>query len=325
MRRSILLLLLAVAALALPVAGAAEDGSPVDASIADGSAQRRLDAARATWRAFDGASHYRMSVALSCNCTLPVRKPQSIEVRDGRPTRRPPASRRLYATVWRLLARVQEAIDQRVGVLTVRYDGRGVPRDLSVHVEPGDPRRDARGPGHALRARSTDAPRRHRRGADLAARARRTRGDAVAAGRVGDLLLDAERAARGVRRRVASDDERAVAADADGPRDAVAVLVDLELDLRRPSSGLTFSFAVALPLQVPATRVAFEPRASPPWSSPGGSSAPCLARAAPGATAIAASASVSAAVRAFRSMVSFRPCLATMFSRQRSSRFTGDR
>lgn len=132
MRRTIPLAVLA--ALALPAAAPAglRNSGPADPSIADGSAQRALDGARATWRAFDGRAHYRMSVSLSCFCTPDAAAPHRIEVRDGRPTR--PSGMHRYATVGRLFARVQEAIDQRVAVLDVRYDRHGVPRELWVDV-----------------------------------------------------------------------------------------------------------------------------------------------------------------------------------------------
>jgi hypothetical protein len=135
MRRARIATGLALAALALPAAaGAFENTGPVDPSIADGSAQRALDAARATWRGFDGRGHYRMRMRMSCFCSSDALVPRSVEVRDGRPVRPPPAGWHRYATVSRLFARVQEAIDQRVALLTVSYDARGVPRELSVDV-----------------------------------------------------------------------------------------------------------------------------------------------------------------------------------------------
>jgi hypothetical protein len=115
-----------------PVASALAPGDTVDPDIADGSAQRALDAARARWRAFDVHS-YRYRAQLQCFCTPGTIAPAVLVVRAGKPVD-PPARLRGIATVPRIFRRVQEAIDDRVAGLSVRYGKRGVPR--SVQIDP---------------------------------------------------------------------------------------------------------------------------------------------------------------------------------------------
>jgi hypothetical protein len=105
-------------------------GDDVDPSIADGSAQGALDAARAHWRA-TGIRSYRFRVRSECFCPPAFRRPESIVVRRGRPVR-PPAHLRVVASVPRLQRTVQDAIDDRVGGLSVRYGRRGVPRRIAI-------------------------------------------------------------------------------------------------------------------------------------------------------------------------------------------------
>jgi len=112
------------------------DRQPVDPGIADGSAQRALDAARERWAAA-GIDSYAMRVRISCFCDRATTTPRTLVVRDGRPAggrraRRTPAALRPYASVPRIFARVQRAIDDRVALLTVRYDRRGLPTSLYV-------------------------------------------------------------------------------------------------------------------------------------------------------------------------------------------------
>lgn len=138
----------ALAALLLALAAAAPSGAiptppsppaadpggkqpPVDPGIADGSEQRRLDAARERWAAAAIGS-YRMRVRVSCFCGRAVTRPRTVVVRGGRPVRPVSAITRPYATVPRLFARVQAAIDARVALMTVRYDRRGVVASLYV-------------------------------------------------------------------------------------------------------------------------------------------------------------------------------------------------
>ena len=143
------LVLLALALLSLAVAAApagaiptppsppAARPQPVDPEIASGAARRALDAARARWTAA-GIDSYAMRARISCFCGREVTRPRTLVVRDGRPARvrgrAVPAPLRPYATVPRLFARVQAAIDDRVALLTVRYDRRGVVTSLYVDV-----------------------------------------------------------------------------------------------------------------------------------------------------------------------------------------------
>ncbi len=126
-------LLLTALTVGTPAQATDGPGPTVDPRIADGTAQRELDAARAAWSAY-GQRHYRMRVATDCFCPPEVRRSRRIEVRDGRPVARPPAHLRPYATVWRIFARTQEAIDNRVAGLTATYDAHGIPRELFVDV-----------------------------------------------------------------------------------------------------------------------------------------------------------------------------------------------
>jgi Family of unknown function (DUF6174) len=105
---------------------------PVDPAIADGSAQQALDAARARWRA-TGLRSYRYRARRICFCAPRYTRAARIVVRRGHPAD-PPARLRRVATVPRLLRRVQDAIDDRVASLTVRYGGRGVPHVIAVDV-----------------------------------------------------------------------------------------------------------------------------------------------------------------------------------------------
>jgi uncharacterized protein DUF6174 len=115
-------------AVAVPLALLAPaHADPVDPAIADGSAQRRLDAARARWAAA-GLRTYSFRVERQCFC-VPARA--VIAVRRGRPVH-PPAQLRDVATVPRLLRVVQRAIDGRVTSLRVHYGRRGVPRSISI-------------------------------------------------------------------------------------------------------------------------------------------------------------------------------------------------
>lgn len=131
------------AGLAAPAAGsrAHAAGAPTapprdapDPRIADGSAQRDLDAARERWRSL-GVRSYRMRVRLSCFCPRETTRPRTVVVRGGRIGRGIPLPARAYASVPRLFARVQRAIDDRVAQLDVTYGARdGVPRSIAVDV-----------------------------------------------------------------------------------------------------------------------------------------------------------------------------------------------
>jgi hypothetical protein len=99
-------------------------------SIADGTAQRALDAARQRWQAA-GVGDYHFTVERVCFCAPAFRGPETIVVRAGVPLA-PPAAFENVATVPRLHAIVQKAIDDRVERLAVSYDALGVPLSISI-------------------------------------------------------------------------------------------------------------------------------------------------------------------------------------------------
>ena len=135
MVRLLLIVVLALAA-APPAAGAGAQ-QDVDPQIADGSAQRALDAARARWRA-TGLRSYDFRVALLCFCSEDVRRPHDLRVRGGRPIGPgPPRHLREVATVPRMHRVVQAAIDARVDGLSVRYGRRGLPRRIDIDADRG--------------------------------------------------------------------------------------------------------------------------------------------------------------------------------------------
>ena len=130
-------LLLAIALLVLAgVASAAAQSPPgpvfprnePDPSIRDGSAQRALDRARKRWRRAD-IHNYRFSLDRACFC--PPTDTPVLFVRNDRPVNAT-ADTRLVATVRRLQRRVQAAIDDEVAGLDVRYDRRGIPREIGI-------------------------------------------------------------------------------------------------------------------------------------------------------------------------------------------------
>ena len=131
-----LLLLLPVAAVATGTAVAADEPlpRPVAANITDGTAQDRLDAARARWRT-KGFRSYSEQVDLSCFCG--PTPPRIVRVRGGRLGRPVASEIREVATVPRQFRLVQGAIDDRVSGLRVRYGRRGHPVSISI-----DPRAD---------------------------------------------------------------------------------------------------------------------------------------------------------------------------------------
>jgi hypothetical protein len=96
-------------------------------SIRDGSAQRALDRARERWREA-GIRTYRFRLIRQCFC--PQAEPL-LKVRRGKPVGAP-SDFRSVATVPRLHRRVQDAIDDEVAGLTVRYGKRGVPRLIAI-------------------------------------------------------------------------------------------------------------------------------------------------------------------------------------------------
>jgi Family of unknown function (DUF6174) len=131
-------LVAAVAGLAGPGAAGSAQGPPTatqshppDPSITNGSAQRKLNAARRKWNKHRPPSYaYRVRVSCFCN-------PEShtFVVRNGEPED-PPKAWRHFATAKRLFKLVQRAIDDRPDHLVVRYRKRnGLLKELSVDPE----------------------------------------------------------------------------------------------------------------------------------------------------------------------------------------------
>ena len=121
-RMRIVLLALVVVTVAAPLArGSALPTGPTDPHIADGSAARKLAAARVRWK-HRGFASYRFTVSQSCFCG-PRQVTATITVRAGK---RSGATERLLAasSVPRLFALVDNAINADVAGLTVTYDKR---------------------------------------------------------------------------------------------------------------------------------------------------------------------------------------------------------
>jgi hypothetical protein len=122
----LVLVLAAPAAAQTPAPQTFPQGKP-DQSIADGSAQRKLDRARKRWRRA-GVHNYRFQLTRQCFCP-----PASwvLFVRGDKPVSAP-AEAKSVATVRRLQRRIQDAIDDEVAGLSVRYDKRGMPRFIGI-------------------------------------------------------------------------------------------------------------------------------------------------------------------------------------------------
>jgi hypothetical protein len=105
---------------------------PVDPNIANGTAQQQLNAARQRWQAAH-IGDYHFTVERSCFCPPSFRGPATIVVRNGAALA-PPAAFAEVATVPRLHAIVQKAINDQVERLDVTYDARGVPLSISIDV-----------------------------------------------------------------------------------------------------------------------------------------------------------------------------------------------
>jgi hypothetical protein len=112
------------------VAQAPLPSGPVDPSIANGTAQQELDAARQRWQAAN-IRHYHFTVERLCFCPPSFRGPATIVVRDGVALAPPPEFDDVDA-IPKLHAIVQKAISDRVERLTVAYDARGVPGSISI-------------------------------------------------------------------------------------------------------------------------------------------------------------------------------------------------
>ena len=125
-------MMIAVLAGASSASAQALAADTLDPQISDGTAQHELDAAVARWQQA-GVADYHFTVERICFCAPAFRGPTTIVVRDGRPLA-PPTEFGEVATVPKLHAVVQQAIDDQVERLTAEYDGRGVP--LSIQVDP---------------------------------------------------------------------------------------------------------------------------------------------------------------------------------------------
>jgi hypothetical protein len=124
----LLTLVLAAGATAGPALGQ-EPPNPTDPSIADGSAERALDRARATWKRAKLRS-YDFQARRSCFC--PTTGWHTLKVRHGVARRPYAADVQEIATVPRLFKVIQAAIDARAHRLTVSYGAHGVPRRIYV-------------------------------------------------------------------------------------------------------------------------------------------------------------------------------------------------
>jgi hypothetical protein len=140
-------------------AQAAPRATVVDPQIVSGSAQRQLDAARGRWRAAD-VRDYHFTVERQCFCVPAFRGPVTIVVRDDVPLAAP-APFTGVATVPRLHAVVQEAIDDRVDRLAVEYDKLGVPTSIFVDRSTSVADEEI---GYRLSSFAVDAPQEHAKG-----------------------------------------------------------------------------------------------------------------------------------------------------------------
>ena len=125
-----------VAAVLWAGSGAAAQQPPSDepdSRITDGTAQRKLDAARESWRRAR-IDEYRYRIGRSCFCVVEAVRAVTVHVRDGRRIR-PPKYYGDVATVPRLFRVVQDAIRKKAARLDVRYGTYGVPRQIVVDYE----------------------------------------------------------------------------------------------------------------------------------------------------------------------------------------------
>ena len=128
--RSFALIVLLTLGLGAGVGAAAAQAprNPPDPHIADGSLQRKLDAARRSWKAANVRS-YRYEIRQICFC--PPQKSRLVVVRRGVATRWP-SGLKSVATVPRLFKRIQGAIDGGAAKISVTYGRRGVPREIAI-------------------------------------------------------------------------------------------------------------------------------------------------------------------------------------------------
>ena len=131
--RLLLLATLVTVAAAIAAPAVAQDETAPDPSIADGSAQRALDRAKARWR--DAAIRsYRFDVRVDCFC--PDVRWHAVVVRNRRPASGTPREVIEVATVPRLHRAIRRAIDARVYRLDVSYGRHGVPTRIAIDENP---------------------------------------------------------------------------------------------------------------------------------------------------------------------------------------------
>jgi hypothetical protein len=128
--RALLLLACVVAAAALAAPGfAQEPPNPTAANIANGSAEKALDKARAQWRKAKLRS-YDFEARRSCFC--PTTGWHKVKVRNNHLSGTPHNDVKDIATVLRLFRVIQQAIDKKSHGLTVTYGTYGVPKQISI-------------------------------------------------------------------------------------------------------------------------------------------------------------------------------------------------
>ena len=113
------------------IATAAALGGTPDPQITSGTLQRKLDAARKTWKATNIRS-YRYEIGVSCFC-VPSEGVVYV-VRRGVP-QVPRSGEKSVATVPRLFRKIQDAIDDKVADLDVTYGTGGVPRKIYIDTD----------------------------------------------------------------------------------------------------------------------------------------------------------------------------------------------
>ena len=126
--RALISAILLALALGAGIASAQLPAQTPDAAITDGSAQKRLDEARAKWKA-QAPRSYRYELRRTCFC--PPQKGVTVIVRGGRIVKYP-EDLKSVASVPRLFRAIQEAIDDKVVDLDVSYAKRGFPKSLYV-------------------------------------------------------------------------------------------------------------------------------------------------------------------------------------------------
>ena len=131
MRTLTLAALLAFALAAVPPAAGQRAARTIDPGITDGSEQRALTTARNRWKA-QGVRSYTYLLSRNCFCT-PTTDVRII-VRNGIPAGRVAKQIARQASVPRLFVTIQNAINNKVSRLVVKYGKRGVPRTIFIEA-----------------------------------------------------------------------------------------------------------------------------------------------------------------------------------------------